>query len=132
MAGAVLPWFLDRLVVVAGALDDAGVAALAAGVELLRAGDLGHDAVQDALPLVRGKAGLGLPVSGVPADFDQYGIVHFDLGAVGGQADSDAEPPTSVTNDAPQDRHERAVGAKAPGCWPGRGNRTVNSTAVAG
>ena len=55
MAGAVLAGFLDRVVVVAGALDHAGVAALAALVELLRVRDGGHDAVEDALALVRGK-----------------------------------------------------------------------------
>jgi hypothetical protein len=55
VAGAVLAGFLDGVVVVAGALDDAGVAALAARVEVLRVGDLGHDAVEDALVLVRGK-----------------------------------------------------------------------------
>jgi hypothetical protein len=42
-------------VVVAGALDHAGVAALAALVELLRVGDGSHDAVKDALALARGK-----------------------------------------------------------------------------
>lgn len=55
MAGAVLAGFLDGVVVVAGALDDAGVAALAPGVEVLRAGDLGGELVQDAFELVRGE-----------------------------------------------------------------------------
>jgi hypothetical protein len=55
VAGAVLAGFLDRVVVVAGALDYSGVAALAALVELLRAGDGGHDAVKDALAMARGK-----------------------------------------------------------------------------
>jgi len=59
VADTVLAGFLDRVVVVAGALDHAGVAALAALVELLRVGDGGHDAGKDALPLVRGeKPGL--------------------------------------------------------------------------
>jgi hypothetical protein len=55
VAGAVLAGFLDRVVVVAGALDYTGVAALAALVELLRVRDGGRDAVEDALALVRGK-----------------------------------------------------------------------------
>ena len=55
VAGAVLAGFLDGVVVVAGALDDAGVAALAPFVELRRAGDVGHDAVEDALLPVRGE-----------------------------------------------------------------------------
>ena len=55
MAGAVLAGFLDRVVVVAGALDYTGVAALAALVELLRVRDGGHDAVKDTLALVRGE-----------------------------------------------------------------------------
>ena len=41
--------------VVAGALDDAGVAALAPRVELLRVRDSGHDTVEDALLPVRGE-----------------------------------------------------------------------------
>jgi hypothetical protein len=55
VAGAVLAGFLDGVMVVASALDDAGVAALAPFVELLRAGDGGHDTVEDALLPVRGK-----------------------------------------------------------------------------
>jgi len=55
VAGAVLAGFPDGVVVVAGALDDAGVAARAALVQVLRAGDAGHDAGEDALALVRGK-----------------------------------------------------------------------------
>jgi hypothetical protein len=55
VAGAVLAGFLDGVMVVAGALDDAGVAALAPFAELLRAGDAGHDTVEDALLPVRGK-----------------------------------------------------------------------------
>ena len=55
MAGAVLAGFLDGVMVVAGALDDAGVAALAALVQVLAAGDGGHDAFEGALALVRGK-----------------------------------------------------------------------------
>jgi hypothetical protein len=55
MADAVLAGFLDRVVVVAGALDHTGVAALATLVELLRVRDGGHDAVKDALALARGK-----------------------------------------------------------------------------
>ena len=55
MAGAVLAGFLDGVVVVAGAFDDAGVAALAPLVQVLRVCDAGHDAGEDALALVRGK-----------------------------------------------------------------------------
>jgi hypothetical protein len=55
VTGAVLAGFLDRVVVVAGALDHTGVAALAALVELLRVRDGGRDAVKDALALARGK-----------------------------------------------------------------------------
>jgi len=61
VAGAVLAGFLDGVMVVAGALDDAGVAALAARVDVLRVRDSGHDAGEDALALVRGeKPGLRL------------------------------------------------------------------------
>jgi hypothetical protein len=42
----VLAGFLDAVRVVAGALDDAGVGALAAGVQVLRAGDLGEGAFE--------------------------------------------------------------------------------------
>ena len=55
MAGAVLAGFPDGVMIVAGALDDAGVAALAARVELLRVRDGGQDAGEDALAMVRGK-----------------------------------------------------------------------------
>ena len=55
MAGAVLAGFLDAVGVVAGALDDAGIGALAAAVQPPRVGDLGHDPVQELLLLVRGK-----------------------------------------------------------------------------
>jgi hypothetical protein len=55
VADTVLAGFLDRVVVVAGALDHAGVAALAARVDVLRVRDGGHDAGEDALALVRGK-----------------------------------------------------------------------------
>jgi hypothetical protein len=49
---------------VPGALDDAGVAALAPFVELVRAGDAGHDAVEDALLPVRGKRAGPRPGAG--------------------------------------------------------------------
>ena len=55
MAGAVLAGFLDAVGVVACALDDAGVGALAPGVEVLRAGDGGHDAAEGPFSLVRGE-----------------------------------------------------------------------------
>jgi hypothetical protein len=55
VAGAVLAGFLDGVMVVAGALDDAGIAALAPLVQVLRVSDGGHDAGEDALALVRGK-----------------------------------------------------------------------------
>jgi hypothetical protein len=59
VADTVLAGFLDRVVVVAGALDHAGVAALAARVNVLRVRDPSHDAGEDAL--VRGeKPGLRL------------------------------------------------------------------------
>ena len=53
VAGAVLAGFLDAVGVVPGAFDDAGVTALAPLIEVLRAGDGGHDAAEDAFPLVR-------------------------------------------------------------------------------
>ena len=59
MADAVLAGFLDGVVVVTGALDDAGAGALAAGVEVLRAGDLGRESVQDAFLPVRGEKPQG-------------------------------------------------------------------------
>jgi hypothetical protein len=55
MAVAVVAGFLDVVGVVAGALDDAGVGALASLVQVLAAGDVGADLVQDVLALVRGK-----------------------------------------------------------------------------
>jgi hypothetical protein len=51
--GAVLAGFPDRVGVVPGALDRAGVGTLAARVEVSRAGDLGDDAFEGA-PLIRG------------------------------------------------------------------------------
>jgi hypothetical protein len=45
MALAVVAGFLDVVGVVAGALDDAGVGALAALVQVLAAGDVGADLV---------------------------------------------------------------------------------------
>jgi hypothetical protein len=56
VAGAVLAGFLDGIMVVAGALDDAGVAALAPFVQVPGVRDAGHDAGQDALALVRGES----------------------------------------------------------------------------
>jgi hypothetical protein len=54
VADAGLPWFLDPVVVVAGAFDHAGVAAVAPlWVEL--AGDLGVDAEQGVVPVLRGE-----------------------------------------------------------------------------
>jgi hypothetical protein len=52
--GAVLAGFPDRVGVVPGAFDGARVGALAALVEVLRAGDLGGDAFE-RLPLIRGE-----------------------------------------------------------------------------
>jgi hypothetical protein len=53
--GAVLAGFPDRVGVVAGALDGAGVGPFAAGVEVTGAGDLGADLLKNVLPLVRGE-----------------------------------------------------------------------------
>jgi len=59
VAGAVLARFPDGVVVVAGALDDAGVGALTPGVEVPGVGNVGQEAVQDPFLLVRGeKPGL--------------------------------------------------------------------------
>jgi hypothetical protein len=55
VAGAVLAWFRDGVVVVAGSLDGAGVGPLAAGVEVPGAGDLGDDLSEGVFPLVRGE-----------------------------------------------------------------------------
>jgi hypothetical protein len=55
VAGAVLAGFLDRVGVVAGALDGAGVGPLAAGVEVPRAGDLDDDLREGAVLLFRGE-----------------------------------------------------------------------------
>jgi hypothetical protein len=54
MALPVVAGFLDVIGVVAGSLDDAGVGALAALVQVLGAGDVGGDLVEDVLTLVRG------------------------------------------------------------------------------
>jgi len=53
MALPVVAGFLDVVGVVAGSLDDAGVGALAALVQVLGAGDVGGDLVEDVLTLVR-------------------------------------------------------------------------------
>src|SRR5258708_27033803 len=53
MAGAVRAGFLKGVVGVAGAFDDAGVAALAPFVQVLRVRDACHGAGEDALALVR-------------------------------------------------------------------------------
>lgn len=55
VAGAVVAGFLDRVLVVAGAADDAGVGAFAAGVKSGRPGDVGGDLVERVCALVRGK-----------------------------------------------------------------------------
>jgi hypothetical protein len=55
MALPVVAGFLDVVGVVAGSLDDAGVGALAALVQVLGAGDVGGDLVEDVLTLVRGE-----------------------------------------------------------------------------
>jgi hypothetical protein len=54
VAGGGVTGFLDRVAVVAGSFDDAGVAAVAPfWVEL--PGDLGQDVGQDVVPVLRGK-----------------------------------------------------------------------------
>jgi hypothetical protein len=55
VAGAVLAGFLDGVVFVAGALDDAGVTPLPPLVQVLRVRDAGHDAGEDVPALVRGE-----------------------------------------------------------------------------
>jgi hypothetical protein len=58
VAGAVVAGFLDAVGVVPGALDDAGVGAVAAGVEVVLAGDAGYQPGEDALAVWSGgKAG---------------------------------------------------------------------------
>ena len=57
MAGAVVFGFLDAVGVVPAALDDAGVGALAALVQVAGAGDVRHHAGERQVALVRGKAG---------------------------------------------------------------------------
>lgn len=55
MAGAVLAGFLDVVGVVPGAFDDAGIRTFPPLVEVLGAGDGGHDAAESALLPVRGE-----------------------------------------------------------------------------
>jgi hypothetical protein len=55
MALPVVAGLLHVVGVVAGSLDDAGVGALAALVQVLAAGDVGGDLAEDAPALVRGK-----------------------------------------------------------------------------
>jgi hypothetical protein len=55
VSDAVVAGFLDAVGVVPGALDDAGVGAVAAGVEVVLAGDAGHQPGEDALAVIRGK-----------------------------------------------------------------------------
>ena len=52
---AVVTGFLDVVGIVARSLDDAGIGALAALVQVPAAGDVGLDLVSDVLSLVRGK-----------------------------------------------------------------------------
>jgi hypothetical protein len=52
---AAVAGFLDVVGVVAGSLDDAGIGALAPLVQVMAAGDVGLDLVQDVLLLVRGE-----------------------------------------------------------------------------
>ncbi len=52
-----LAGLFDRVVVVAGAADDAGVAAVTANVERVGSGDVGLDAGEDLLAVVKGKKG---------------------------------------------------------------------------
>jgi hypothetical protein len=57
MAGAVVAGPLDAVRVVAGSFDDPRVGPVPAlGVEVLRAGDAGHDRGEDAFLVLRGKA----------------------------------------------------------------------------
>jgi hypothetical protein len=57
VSGAVLAGFPDRVGVVPGALDRAGIGALAAGVEVMRASDLGDSAFERSLLVRGGKPG---------------------------------------------------------------------------
>jgi hypothetical protein len=66
MALPVAAGFLDVVGVVAGPLDDAGVGALAALVQVLAAGDVGGDLAEDAPALVRGKSRVGGVVDSYP------------------------------------------------------------------
>ena len=91
MAGAVLAGFLDRVVVVAGALDYTGVAALAALVELLGVRDGGHDAGEEALALVRGKSRAGGPAADDADRPFELDPVRVDARVRGGGADQGAD-----------------------------------------
>ena len=56
VAGAVVAGPFDPVGVVAGSLDDPGVGPVAAlGVEVLLAGDVGHDRGEDAFLVLRGE-----------------------------------------------------------------------------
>ena len=71
MPDAVVAGSLDAVGVVPGALDDPRVGPVAARrVEVAAARDAGHDPVQSALPLLRGKAG--------PAADDADGALELD------------------------------------------------------
>ena len=55
MAGAAIAGFLDVVGVVAGALDDAGIGPLPVLIQVLAAGDVCGELVQDGPALVRGE-----------------------------------------------------------------------------
>ena len=62
VAGTVITGALDAVGIVAGPLGRPGVSPVAAlGVEVLRAGDAGHDGCQDALAVVKGKGAAANP-----------------------------------------------------------------------
>lgn len=75
MVGALVAGLLDAVGVVAGSLDHSRVGPVAAlGVEVLLAGDVGHDSGEDALLVFRGKCRR---VGGLAAD-DADGALEFD------------------------------------------------------
>ena len=91
MAGAVVAGFLDAVGVVPGALDDAGVAAVAPLVQVLSAGDVGYDPGEDALALVRGKSRVGDPAADDADGALELDAVRVDAGRGGGGADQGAD-----------------------------------------
>jgi hypothetical protein len=88
VAGAGVAWPFDSVGVVPGAADDAGVGAVPPwGVEVARAGDIGHDRSEELPGLVRGKGRVCGPAADDADGAQELDPAGVDAGFGGGLAD---------------------------------------------